>query len=132
MKRLAILAALVASPALAQLYGLTPVVSAGAVDHLVAKAVPGTAIKVEVTNLTSTAGFLIGYNAISNPSDGSLTAALVIDCVTLPASGTAVIDNQPGPGTNYTVGITYILTSAATCYTKTTGTVTGFISAKVQ
>jgi hypothetical protein len=111
---------------------MTPVVSAGAVDHLVAKAAPGTAMKIAATNFSSTAGFLVGYNAISNPSDGALTAALVIDCVALPASGTAVIDNQPGPGTNYTAGIVVVLTSAASCYTKTTGTVAGFISVKVQ
>lgn len=132
MKKLAILAALFATPALAQVYGLTPVVSAGAVNNLVAKAAPGTAAKVTATNLTSTGGFLVGYNAVAAPADGVLTAALVIDCVVLPASGTATISDEPGPGTNYTVGITYILTSAASCYTKTTGVITGFISAKVQ
>ncbi|CAN2533392.1 hypothetical+protein [Methylocapsa aurea] len=132
MRRTAFYFVLLATPAAAQLYGLTPVVSAGAVDHLIAKAAPGTALKISATNFSSTAGFLVGYNATSNPSDGALTASLVIDCVALPANGTAIIDNQPGPGTNYSAGIVVVLTSATSCYTKTTGTVSGFISAKVQ
>lgn len=115
-----------------KLTGVTPFVSAGAVSSLVAKTTPGSALDVQATNLTATAGFLVGYNAVEVPADGALTAALVIDCVALPASGSVRISDEPGPSTNYTVGITYIITSASTCYTKTTGVVSAFIKAKVQ
>lgn len=116
----------------AQIYGVAPAVSAGNVAALVVKAAPGTQLQVVATNATSTAGLLIGYNAIAAPSAGALTAALVLDCVALPASGSAVINDKPGPGTNYSIGITYLLSSAASCYTYTTGTITGFIKADYQ
>ena len=135
MKRLAyaFLAVLLATPpTVAQtLTGITPVVSAGEVNNLVAKAAPGSAFSVYAANATSTAGFLVGFNAVAAPSTGALTPALVIDCVALPAGGSAIINDQPGPGTNYTIGVVYLLTSGANCYTYTTGTITGFIRAKV-
>lgn len=109
---------------------IAPVVSNGAVATMVGKGSGGTAYSVYATNLTATAGFLVGYDAASAPADGALTAGLVKDCIPLPANGLASINNQPGPGTYYTTGITYIVTSAATCYTKTTGTITAFISSK--
>ena len=114
--------------------GVTPIVtSAGPVATLVAKAARGSQLSVYATNTTSTAGFLVGYNAVAAPADGALDPALVLECVPLQATpGYASVNDQPGPTTNYTIGITYILTSAATCYTKTTGTLVGFIKAKVQ
>lgn len=122
-----------ASPALAQgLTGLTPKVPATAADAtLVAKTSPGTVYAASASNNTSTAGWLIGYNAIAAPADGALTPGLVLDCVALPASGSASVPAQ-FPPTNYSVGVTFILSSAATCYTKTTGTITGFIKALVR
>ena len=117
------------------LTGVTPkVTSAGPVAFLVAKAAPGSQLSVYATNTTSTAGFLVGYNAIAAPSDGALNAALVLECVPLGATPNfASVNDQPGPTTNYTVGVTYLLTSAASCYTLTTsGGLVGFIKAKVQ
>lgn len=116
----------------AQMTGVTPTVtSAGPVATLVVKTAPGSQLSVYATNTTSTAGFLVGYNAVAAPADGSLNAALVLECVPLQATpGFASINDQPGPPTNYTVGITYILTSGASCYTKTTGSLVGFIKAK--
>ena len=121
------------------LTGATPVTTAaGAALGIVAKAAPGTSLDAYVVNLTNVAGFFVGYNATAIPADGALTPALVLDCQPVAAANsttqasTASITNIPGPGTNYSVGIVYFLTSASTCYTKTTGTITGFISAKVQ
>lgn len=114
------------------LTGISPVVSAGNVATLVVKTVPATALMTTATNASATAGFLIGYNAVAAPADGSLTGSLVLDCVALPANGTAIINDKPGPGTNYTVGVTYILSSGANCYTKTTGVITGFIKSEIQ
>jgi hypothetical protein len=136
MKRLAcgVLAVLFfVAPCAAQvLVGITPVVSAGAVNGLVAKAAPGSAISIYAVNFSSTSGFLVGYNATTIPSTGALTAANVIDCVPLAASGSNFISAQPGPSTNYSQGIVYLLTSASNCYTYTTGSITGFMKAVVQ
>lgn len=113
-------------------YGLTPVVTGSGANSLVVSTAPSTALDVYATNFTATAGFLIGYNATTVPADGSVTPALVLDCIALPANGSARISDQPGPGTNYSVGIVYYLSSAADAYTKTTGVITGFIRAKHQ
>jgi hypothetical protein len=110
-------------------------ITATAADSLLAKATPGAALSVYATNMTSTAAYLIGYNAVAVPSAGSLTAGLVIDCVPLPASGNVSINDQPSPPTAYSVGIVYLITSAtgaSACTTYTVGTVTAFIRAKVQ
>ena len=134
MKRLPWLAAfalLCASPVAAQMYGLASVTATG-VSSLLAKSLPGNQYSVYATNYTATAGFLVGYNATSVPADGALTGSLIVECVPLPANGTASINDQPGPTTNYSAGMVYILTSAATCATKTSGTLLGFISAKIQ
>lgn len=110
-------------------------VTAPAANSLLAKAAPGAALSVYATNMTSTAAFLIGYNAVAVPSPGALTANLVIDCAPLPASGNVSINDQPSPPTAYSVGIVYLISSAtgaSACTTYTTGTVTAFIRAKVQ
>lgn len=82
------------------------------------------------TNYTATAGFLIGYNSASVPGTGTLTAGLILDCVPLPANGAASINDSPGPVTRYSAGVVFLLTSASSCLTYTTGTVVGFIKAK--
>lgn len=117
-------------PSGATVAGIAPVVpTAGSVSALVVKAAPGNAYSVYATNLTSTLAFLVGYNAITIPADGALTASLVLDCVVLPANSTAGVNTNPGPSTIYSVGIVYFLSSAG-CYTKTTGTLLGFIKAQ--
>lgn len=113
-------------------YGLTPVVTGSGANSLVVSAGRATALDVYATNFTATAGYLIGYNAITVPADGALDPTLVIDCAVLPASGTVRISDQPGPGTNYSTGIVYFLSSNPNGYTKTTGVITGFIRAKYE
>lgn len=80
-------------------------------------------------NLTSTAGFLVILNATTAPADGAITP---LACVVLPASGTATIDYSPGPPLLFSTGITAVVTSAASCFTKTTGVITAFLSGRVQ
>lgn len=129
MRRLlvAVLFALLAPGALAQtgqIPAIVPVVTAAAANNLVVKASPSTLYSVYATNLTSTAGFLVILNLIAAPADGAIVP---LDCVPLPASGSASISYGPGPAGQYPVGITAVVTSAATCFTKTTGTITAFI-----
>lgn len=116
----------------ALLTGITPVVSAGPVSAMVASPSPITSISVIATNLSAVSSYLVGYNAATVPADGALTPSLVLDCIILPANATASIADHPNAGTNYSAGLVWIVTSAGTCYTKTTGTVTAFLKAKVQ
>ncbi len=134
MMRLAVILSLafMGAPAAAQVYGVTPATTAASTNSIVAKSAPGTRLSAYATNATATAGFLIGYNAVSVPADGALTGSLVLDCVPLPASGMAQISNLPGPGVNFSAGVVYFLSSASSCFTKTTGTITGFISVLAQ
>lgn len=115
----------------------TPVVSASAVNNLVLKSTPGNFLTAYATNLTATGGFLVILNATTAPVDGAITP---LDCVPLPANNSAGscgpgctgINYRPGPGRNYNAGIVAVVTSANTCYTKTTGSITAFITGDVQ
>lgn len=110
---------------------ITPIVSTSAENSHVLKASAGTVYGVYASNLTSTAGFLLLLNSTSAPADGAVTP---LACVALAATGgqPAVINYNPGPAATYSTGIVAVLSSAATCFTKTTGTITGFISGAVQ
>lgn len=107
---------------------ITPVVSASAEASHVLKAGAGNLYSVYATNLTATAGYLVVVNLTSAPTDGAITP---LDCVPLPAGGVAAIDYSTIPA-RYSTGITAVITSAATCFTKTTGVITGFIKGAVQ
>jgi hypothetical protein len=105
----------------------TPVVTAAAASGVVLKAGAGNLYSVYATNLTATAGFLVVLNSVSAPVDGAITP---LDCAPLPANGNASINyNIPA---RYSTGITAVVTSATTCFTKTTGVVTAFIKGAVQ
>lgn len=95
-----------------------------AANSLVLKASAGNLFSVYATNLTATAGFLVVLNATTAPADGAITP---LECVPLPANGNASISYNPGPAKRFSTGITAVVTSAATCFTKTTGTLTAFI-----
>ena len=109
--------------------GITPVVSTSAEGSHVLKATPGNLYSVYATNLTATAGFLVVLNSTSVPGDGAITP---LECVPLPANGGVGLNYSPGPPAVYSTGITAVITSAVTCFTKTTGVITGFIRGAVQ
>lgn len=125
-----------AAPALAQngtlapssnaVIGIVPVVSTTAVNTLVIKAAPGNLYSVYATNSSATGGFLLVFNATSAPSDGTVTP---FDCVPISGTSASGINYAPNPPKYYSVGIVAVLSSGASCFTKTTsGGVTGFIS----
>jgi hypothetical protein len=117
------------APSASATIGQTPVNSAAAENNHVLKASAGNLYGVYATNLTATAGFLVVLNATSAPADGAITP---LACVPLTANGVASVNYLPGPPAVYSTGITAIVTSAATCFTKTTGTITAFIAGQVQ
>lgn len=116
-------------PAHAQTMGGTFAQSASAEASHIFKATPGALFSIYATNLTSTAGFLAIVAATTVPADGAIVP---LDCVPLPASSSASINFLPGPPMPYAPGIVAILTSASTCFTKTTGVITGFLKADFQ
>jgi hypothetical protein len=74
-------------------------------------------------------GFLVLLNATSAPVDGTITP---LACAALAANGNATIAYSPGPPAAYSVGIVAVITTSASCFTKTTGAATGFISGLVM
>jgi hypothetical protein len=109
--------------------GIIPVVSAAAESSHVLKASPGSLCSVYATNLTATAGFLVVTNTTTAPADGAI---LPLECVPLPANSNASVNYNPGPPSVFGTGITAVVTSATTCFTKTTGVITAFIKGAVQ
>jgi len=93
------------------------------------KASAGNAYSVYATNLTATSGFLLLFNATSAPVDGAVTP---VACAPLSANGVASINYAPSPPGVFSTGITAVVSSAATCFTKTTGVITAFISGSVK
>lgn len=123
-----VIGSVVSAPSSAAANGLTPIVSTTAEATHVLKATPGNLYSVYAVNLTATAGFLTVLNLTSAPGDGAITP---LDVAVLPANGSANISFGSGPPGVYSVGITAVLTSAATPFTKTTGVITGFIHGAV-
>lgn len=103
---------------------ITPVVTSAAAATLVIKNAAGNLYRAYAANTTATAGYLIILNATSAPADGAVTPLAVAN---LPANGTASIDLSGMPE-RFSTGITAVVTSAATPFTKTTGVITAFIS----
>lgn len=114
-------------PSSAAAAGLAGVVSASAEASHVLKAAAGNLYSVYATNLTATAGFLQVFNLAAVPIDGAVTP---VDCVPLPANGFASL-NYTTPEV-FSVGISVVVSSATTCFTKTTGVITAFIKGAVK
>jgi hypothetical protein len=109
--------------------GITPIVStAGEASHVL-KAGAGNSYAAYATNLTATQGFLLLLNSTTAPADGAVTP---LACAPLAPNGIASISYSPGPPGVFSTGITAVVTSAVTCFTKTTGVITAFISGSVQ
>jgi hypothetical protein len=118
------------APSSAAAAGIAPVVSAALEASHVLKATPGNLYSVYVTNLTGgTAGNLQIFNATSAPTDGAVTP---IVCVPFNGLGLAEANYLPGPPAVFSTGITAVISSATSCFTKTTGVLTGFVSGMVQ
>lgn len=119
----------VITPSSAVAIGITPIVSAAGESSHVLKASAGNTYSVYATNLTATQGFLLILNSTTAPADGAVTP---LACAPLAPNGIASINYAPGPPGVFSTGITAVVTSAVTCFTKTTGVITAFISGSVQ
>ncbi len=117
------------APSSSSAVGITPVVSASGEATHVLKASAGNAYAAYASKLTSTQAFFMLINATSAPADGAVTP---LACVPLAPNGVASINYSPGPPGVFSTGITAVVSSASTCFTKTTGVVTAFISGSVQ
>ena len=109
---------------------VAPTTSASGVNNLLVKALPGNLYQITATNETASAGFLVLLNTVTVPTNGATVTPYL--CAKLPASGSVTLDFIPTPPVRFTTGIVAILTSAATCATFTTGTITGTIQAIIQ
>jgi hypothetical protein len=111
---------------------IAPIVSAAAEGSHVFKPASGTVVSITFTNTTATAALLVLLNATAVPADGAITP---LACVQVGANSavnaTAKIDYAGGPAASFSTGIVAVATSAATCFTKTTGVVSGFFSGLV-
>jgi hypothetical protein len=118
------------TPSSSSTIGITPVVSASLEGSHVLKASAGNLYAVYASNLTGgTVGNLLIINATSAPGDGAVTPLV---CVPFDASGKAQAFYSPGPPAIFSTGIVAVISSAASCFTKTTGVLTGFISGMTQ
>jgi hypothetical protein len=100
-----------------------PTVTSAAANNLVLKTSSGSLCSYTVVNVTATAGFVVVLNLTAAPADGVITP---LDCKSIAANGTVTVNwNNP---LYLSTGITIVVTSAATCFTKTTGAITAFIS----
>ncbi len=117
------------APSSSATIGITPIVSASGESSHVLKAGAGNAYSIYATNLTATAGFLLILNSTTAPGDGAVTP---LACAPLAPNGVAALNYAPGPPGVFSIGITAVVTSATTCFTKTTGVITAFISGSVQ
>jgi hypothetical protein len=139
----ALAALLLSGAASAQTQGGTFSQSAAAESSHIFKASAGNLFSIYATNGTATAGNLIVINSSTVPADGALVGCAAVavtpcmlDCAPLASNGFASIMFLPGPPKPYTAaatpGIVAVLSSGAGCFVKTTGVITGFISADVQ
>lgn len=117
-------------PSSAAAVGITPVVSGSLEASHVLKNAAGNLYAVYASNLTGgTTGLLQVFNATSAPADGAVTP---IVCVPFNSMGEAAANYVPGPPAVFSTGITAVISSSTTCFTKTTGVLTGFISGLPQ
>jgi len=117
-------------PSTSATYGITPVVSASLENSHILDASPGNLYSVYASNLTGgAAGNLQIFNATSAPVDGAVTP---IVCVPFNSNGVALANYLNGPPAVFATGITAVISSATSCFTKTTGVLTGFISGMVK
>ena len=110
--------------------------STGTVTSLVLKASPtsstGGVKYFHAENGTATSGYCILYNSTTAPSTGALTPGSVLAFQLLPASGYCDWGARDVPPIAASTGAVVLLSSAATPFSYTTGTITGSIYGLAQ
>lgn len=110
--------------------GVIPVVVLAA-SRLSAKGSGGRLFSAYATSLAGGAsGYLMGFDALTEPVDGTLTGAPPL-CVPI-VGGRASANYQGIPPLKFNNGLVLVLSSGANCGTKTTSAMTGYISALVN
>lgn len=108
---------------------IAPIVSASLENAHVLKNAAGTLWSVYASNLTGgTASNLLILNATASPGDGAVTPLVCVPFL----GGVASANYQGIPPAAFSTGITAVVSSAASCFTKTTGVTTAFISGIIQ
>jgi hypothetical protein len=98
-------------------------------DHLLVKNIAGTVGGFNCTAVTGgAAGYCVAYDAASVPGTGALSGTVIDVCYFDTTARGCSLAHIPN-GVLTTKGIVILMTSAATPFTYTTGTDTGFISA---
>jgi hypothetical protein len=120
----------VPSPSASSTFGITPVASGSAGASLVLKAGAGNFYSGSAVNTTATAGFCLVVNATSAPSTGAAVTPLLF--AVLPANGSCSLGVDSGIPSVFSTGITFLVSSNASPFTFTSGTITAAISGKVQ
>ena len=115
------------APSTSTAVGIVPVVTSVAAATLVVKTSAGNLYSISATNLTATTGYLQVFNATSAPADGAVAP---IFCAPLPSSG--VVSLSFSTPAVFATGVSAAVSSATTCFTKTTGVITAFISGSVK
>lgn len=112
---------------------LTPIPSTAAESSHILKAAPGRLYSLVATNTTATTGFVVVLNATAVPADGAITPVFCIQLAPNTATtGSAFLFLSGDRPAAFNQGIVVVLTSATTCFTKTTGVITGHISGMVD
>lgn len=111
-------------------FAITPIASASAVASLVLKATAGNFYSGSAANVSGTAGFCLLINATAAPTTGSAVTPLIF--AALPANGTCSISTLGGPPAVFSTGIVFLVSSNASPYTFTSGTITAGISGMVM
>lgn len=97
---------------------------------LVVKATPGSLAGFYCTGIAgASGGNCIAYNATAAPSTGALTGTLVLDSCNFDTTTKGCSLSRIPLAAFYSAGIVILLSSAASPFTYTTGTDTGFIGA---
>jgi len=110
-------------------FSLTPVVSTAAEATHILSPNAANVYTVYFTNHTATSGYLILIDATAVPSDGAVVPK---GCAAFSGNASASINYIPGPMGAFQTGVVAIASSSSSCFTKTTGTVTGFFSGLVK
>jgi hypothetical protein len=118
------------APSSASVDGITPVASGSAGASLVLKASAGNFYSGSAVNTTATAGFCLIVNSTSAPTTGSAVTPLMF--AVLPANGSCSLGMDSGIPSVFSTGITFLVSSNASPFTFTSGTITAAISGKVS